>query len=560
MIKKLNELFSNIYFIEHNHTYVNTDTGDILTSVTTKKKEYIQPFKNKEYWLNRKAMEAGMSPDEMQEEWDEKRIVGTSRGSIIHDFAENLSNRKITSPELNYTGLAKLKRQVNAYFRDYSKYTNLATEFVVGNKEIGGMIDRLCFNEKGELGIVDYKGLALDTLIPTPSGFKLLKDIKVGDKVFDGNGEITNVKHVSDIHYNPCFKIKFETNEEVIADHEHKWVILEGRADRKKKKTVTTEYLYNYVKKNGSSKKLRIENHKGIQSESDSVPLDPYILGLWLGDGNSYDAKLSCTNSVIWEKICSRGFSVSKNLEKRKEGCEVRTIYNIRKHLVELNVLKNKHIPLLYLRSSRKNRLLLLQGLMDSDGYFNKSRNRYVMVTTKLWQAQGLKELVSTLGYNCTIIPAKTSGFGKENIPCFHVTFSCDINPFMCRNRNPAMTTNMQQVRSRTKYIKSVEKVKTVPTKCISVESEDSTYLFGRGMIKTHNTDKAFKEAYGKKMSGPYSHLPSDSLHGYYLQVNMYRQLLEEKGIKIHFMDIVHFGINNDNYLIFNVPKIDIIW
>ena len=121
-------------------------------------------------------------------------------------------------------------------------------------------------------------------------------------------------------------------------------------------------------------------------------------MGLWLGDGNSYDAKLSCTNSVIWEKICSRGFSVSKNLEKREGGCEVRTIYDIRKHLVALNVLKNKHIPLLYLRSSRKNRLLLLQGLMDSDGYFNKSRNRYVMVTTKLWQAQGLKELVSTLG------------------------------------------------------------------------------------------------------------------------------------------------------------------
>jgi hypothetical protein len=61
-------------------------------------------------------------------------------------------------------------------------------------------------------------------------------------------------------------------------------------------------------------------------------------------------------------------------------------------------------------------------------------------------------------------------------------------------------------------------------------------------------------------MKKPYNHLPSDSIHGYYLQVNMYRELLEEKGFNIEFMEIVHFGINNDDYVLLNVPKIDIIW
>jgi hypothetical protein len=159
MIAKLNKAFSHIYFIEEGHKYLNIDTNEYLISVTTKKKDYVRQFegKQKDYWLNRKATEAGITPDEMQEEWDEKRIVGTTRGSIIHDYAENISNRKITAPELNIPGLAKLKRQINLYFRDHIDYVNIATELVVGNDKIGGMIDRLCLNEKGQLGIVDFK-------------------------------------------------------------------------------------------------------------------------------------------------------------------------------------------------------------------------------------------------------------------------------------------------------------------------------------------------------------------------------------------------------------------
>ena len=62
----------------------------------------------------------------------------------------------------------------------------------------------------------------------------------------------------------------------------------------------------------------------------------------------------------------------------------MRTILNIRGELNNLNLLKNKHIPDMYLRASHEQRLDLLRGFMDTDGYFNKTRKRFVMATTQL--------------------------------------------------------------------------------------------------------------------------------------------------------------------------------
>lgn len=81
----------------------------------------------------------------------------------------------------------------------------------------------------------DYKGLALDTPIFTTNGWKVINDIIVGDNILDGTGKLTTVQHVSNIHYNPCYKITFDTNDTIIADHEHKWVLSE-RIDANKYK------------------------------------------------------------------------------------------------------------------------------------------------------------------------------------------------------------------------------------------------------------------------------------------------------------------------------------
>ena len=57
--------------------------------------------------------------------------------------------------------------------------------------------------------IIDFKGLPLDTPIATPQGWTTMGDLKVGDNLQKGN--VVNVTVKSDIHHNPCYKIKFET-------------------------------------------------------------------------------------------------------------------------------------------------------------------------------------------------------------------------------------------------------------------------------------------------------------------------------------------------------------
>lgn len=160
MIVELNRAFKNIVYYDDGHYYVNTDTGEQLTSVTTYKKKFMHPFDGSQhaYWLNKKALEAGLTDDEMQDVWDEMRIVGTLRGSIIHDWAECLTHRKVMPLELNMTHMAKMKRQVLNYMRDYPNYINVATELVIGNDFLGGQIDRLVWDEKLDgLRICDYK-------------------------------------------------------------------------------------------------------------------------------------------------------------------------------------------------------------------------------------------------------------------------------------------------------------------------------------------------------------------------------------------------------------------
>ena len=85
----------------------------------------------------------------------------------------------------------------------------------------------------------------------------------------------------------------------------------------------------------------------------------------------------------------------------------MRTIFNLRTELNKLNLLNNKHIPTMYLLSSYEQRLDLLKGFMDADGYYNPTRKRFVMATTREHQADYLITLLATLGVKPTKIYAK---------------------------------------------------------------------------------------------------------------------------------------------------------
>lgn len=156
MIIELQKAFSHILYKDKNHTYFNTRTNSQLIPTTTYKKEFSNEFENKEYWLQKKAKEANVTVEQMQDLWEEKKIVGTKRGTIFHNNLEQLTWRKEVVWSSDMPGMTTLKYQAYNYVQDHSDDYNVATELVIGNEIIGGQIDRL-FDRKNQLFIGDYK-------------------------------------------------------------------------------------------------------------------------------------------------------------------------------------------------------------------------------------------------------------------------------------------------------------------------------------------------------------------------------------------------------------------
>ncbi len=89
------------------------------------------------------------------------------------------------------------------------------------------------------------KGLALDTPIPTPSGWSTMGELNVGDTVYDMNGEQTKVIAVSEVKNLPCFKMIFANGDSIICDDEHRWVATIGKSGNQKRKFIRPVYTVN---------------------------------------------------------------------------------------------------------------------------------------------------------------------------------------------------------------------------------------------------------------------------------------------------------------------------
>ena len=125
----------------------------------------------------------------------------------------------------------------------------------------------------------------------------------------------------------------------------------------------------------------------------------------------------------------------------------------------------------------------MLRGLMDSDGTITKNRGRAIYSSVRKNLAVGVYQIVSSLGEKAIIDKRTQTGFGKE-VECYYVSWQ----PIHC----PVyLTRKVELVRDRKlsiyRSVVSVEKVDSVPTKCLAVDSESKTYLAGDAFIPTHN-------------------------------------------------------------------------
>ena len=93
IIEKLYNAFSDIIYYDNGHYYLDNKTGEILPSVTQLIKRHKQVFR-KDFWSRRKADERGISVEDILSEWENQKVYGTTRGSLVHDYLEETSRRK----------------------------------------------------------------------------------------------------------------------------------------------------------------------------------------------------------------------------------------------------------------------------------------------------------------------------------------------------------------------------------------------------------------------------------------------------------------------------------
>ena len=360
--------------------------------------------------------------------------------------------------------------------------------------------------------IADEMGLgkeqAVSSFVLTPNGWIRMGDIKVGMYVTGKNGKPTKVTGVYPQGIKSLYRVSFSDGSSTLAGEEHLWSV--SSANNYEWHTVTTgqmirgEKVIHKNQKNGrnyemsllikapnGNRRLQIPMVKAVHysDEDSSLPIDPYLLGCWLGDGHSGSGSVTSMDNEI-HHLFSSSYDVGAS---RKDSRATTTTYiGLRTLLRGLSLIGDKHIPDVYLRSSPDNRLSLLQGLMDTDGHAGKCSTEFSSSNKRL--VDGVIEIVQSLGGVVRVkerIPTFTYKGEKRNGKLsyrLNIKLPSNMVPFRLERKISSYVVPSKYQPAR--YIESIEYSHEEEAQCIAVEAEDHLYVTDN-FIVTHNTIQA---------------------------------------------------------------------
>lgn len=328
------------------------------------------------------------------------------------------------------------------------------------------------------------KALALDTPVPTPSGWCDMGSLAVGDVVFGEDGRPCRVVAKSEVwHGTDCFRVTFSDGESVVASGDHLWTV-EELSKEYRQVTVDTYTLRERLStRSDGAKNFRVQNPSALLLPDVETPLDPYTLGVWLGDGERRSARFTSVDEEVVAQVRSYGHTV------KGDGTRW-AVKGLAAKLRAAGVFDSKHVPDLYLRASFLQRLRLLQGLMDTDGsVYDKGVCEFTNTNPRL--IEGVEELLATFGIKFSTYQGVAKLDGVEIGPKWRIKFTVhdDLPVFLLpRKRERQTVATQRRALCRTRRVVSVEPVESVPTVCIQVDNPTSLFLVGRKMVPTHNS------------------------------------------------------------------------
>lgn len=373
--------------------------------------------------------------------------------------------------------------------------------------------------------------LALDTPVPTAMGWTTMGEVRVGDRLFDEQGQLCTVTYISPIYTDHvCYRITLDDGESFVADAGHRWYVESDRSfdlsgnytgrgrptglvEMFKSGVLTTEQLARFHKK-GNRNRFAIPNTLPIQTAPTELPVDPYLLGLFLGDGNSHACVLTSHREDVafYEgELAARGFVCLPSSEKG-DTIQFRvhlpgqarpgrgTPDSTSSRLSCLGLLRGeKFVPAPYLRASRAQRLDLLRGLLDTDGSIRKD-GRVSFYNNNPNLVAGAEELARSLGFKTRTrwrmnAPSlmKNGHVITPRRPLAEVSFVAyaEDEVFLLPRKRERLRPRAEgrTTESLRRRIVAVEPVPTVPVRCLTVDSPNHLFLAGRAMVPTHNTE-----------------------------------------------------------------------
>jgi len=339
--------------------------------------------------------------------------------------------------------------QQTSDFKDAPKMTYDTMEYIKEMKARGNSVlvgVDTGFNElnkmttgfgKGDLVIIAArpamgKCLGLGTKVVMYDGtLKNVEDVKVGDQLMGDDSTPRNVLSLARGR-EKMFWVRQNKGIDYRVNESH---ILSLKRSRNEGKHKHGDILNIEIKDYNKKSKRFHSDYKGykvgIDFKKQKLEIDPYFLGLWLGDGASSNVSIASIDSEIIEYLSEYATKLNLQLSVQtpKDKCPIYSITSgqrgiskykdksLQKRLRDIGVLNNKHIPHNFIQNSEKNRLKLLAGLLDSDGYYDDKFHVFEIVQKNEHLAQQIKYLADSLGFRVSI-KTKKARIKKINFEC----------------------------------------------------------------------------------------------------------------------------------------------
>jgi hypothetical protein len=352
------------------------------------------------------------------------------------------------------------------------------------------------------------KAQPLTAKIYTPTGYKIMADIKIGDKVLTPAGGVARVEGVYPQGIQDIYRVSFGGGEYAESTFDHLWEIKERRTDsvwKERTRVVTTEQLSKMKTitqvGHGTKRRPTIPSTSPVRFMSQDVPIDPYLLGVLIGDGSMLheSVMVSAYDPYIREQVSKR---LPQGMTMRRDGDKHDYVLSVGMGVYENPIIRalkklnlwgkysyEKYIPDVYKYNSIEVRMGIIQGILDTDGFVDQhGQPRLEQTSERL--AKDVAEVIQSMGGLCTLRVKKNSyKYKGVKVIARDVYRQSILFPdASCLFTLPA---KKQKAKRRAwpvkRYIHKVEKVREEAAQCIKISDPAGLYLTDN-FIATHNT------------------------------------------------------------------------